>query len=81
MNAGETDGLLAKWDAIDRRNREYERLRIERDSLARLCANAVNDGDMAAAVDWAEEYALTVGKQRPLVGDETDENSEGESSV
>lgn len=66
-----TDDMGAVLDALNETRsgwRERERLGIECESFARLCVKAVNEGDFAAAVDWAEEYALTDGKLRLLLG-------------
>ncbi|HLR85556.1 MAG TPA: hypothetical protein VK059_11440 [Nocardioidaceae bacterium] len=59
MTTDDTDAVLARLDATVRRMRERESLQYDRHSFARLCVKAVSAGDFAAAVDWAEEHALT----------------------
>ena len=77
MNTDDTDEELAAIDAKLRRSEEQDQLRRHRALLAELCTQAVVDGDMVAAVDWAEEYALTGRKITILRDAETGPGGEG----
>lgn len=50
------------WDGLRRRSGRIAALYREADEFARLCAQAINDGDSATALGWASEYELTLGK-------------------